>query len=91
MLDHEASQAIRPILKKYIDMGYSVRDIHNILSGAVTDTCLEEILELRYKTPVEATDKTDKVEYDFCPHCRGRFTFNKPVDNKCPWCMKEII
>ena len=26
------------------------------------------------------------VEYDYCPECRSRFSFSKPVRDKCPWC-----
>lgn len=26
------------------------------------------------------------VEYDYCPECLGRFSFNKPTEGKCPWC-----
>jgi len=30
------------------------------------------------------------VEYDYCPECRGRFSFNKPVNGVCPWCGHHL-
>jgi len=40
------------------------------------------------KKEPEANKPTD---YDYCPHCRGRFSFNKPGDDfLCPFCKKDI-
>lgn len=25
-------------------------------------------------------------DWEFCPKCRGRFSFRKPVNGKCCWC-----
>jgi hypothetical protein len=44
-LDYEAAMMLRPLFKKYIDMGFKIRDIQYIVTGAVTDTALIELLE----------------------------------------------
>ena len=37
------------------------------------------------KPPVQVAGLAS--DYEFCPHCRGRFSFRKPdKDSKCPWC-----
>jgi rRNA maturation endonuclease Nob1 len=25
-------------------------------------------------------------DYNYCPQCRGSFSFSKPINDKCPWC-----
>ena len=40
-LHAEVSNAIVPIIKKYSDMGYSVRDIQYVVQGAGFDACLD--------------------------------------------------
>ena len=29
-------------------------------------------------------------KYESCPHCRASFSFNPPMENKCPWCFKAL-
>ena len=36
-------------------------------------------------------DGCSAVEYDYCPECRGRFSFNKPVNGVCPWCGYQLL
>lgn len=31
-----------------------------------------------------------KVEYDYCCHCYGRFSFQKPLGHVCCWCGKDM-
>jgi len=44
-LDAEIQHVMTPIIKKYFDKGYSVRDIEYILHGTVTCVCLDKIMD----------------------------------------------
>lgn len=44
-LDRMAADAVRPLFKAYIALGYSVRQISHIISGAVRDVETECVLE----------------------------------------------
>lgn len=43
-LDREFSKVVRPIFKKYLDMGYSPREISHILYGIALDEELDAVL-----------------------------------------------
>lgn len=30
-------------------------------------------------------------DFEYCPNCRGRFTFVKPKNNKCPFCNQIFL
>lgn len=36
--------------------------------------------------PRPAPSDRAAVDYDFCPKCRGWFSFRKAVSGVCPWC-----
>ena len=38
-----------------------------------------------------AVDKPTADAYEFCPHCRGRFSFAKHKNGICPFCQKPIV
>ena len=40
---------------------------------------------------LEEEKKEEEPTYDHCPHCKGRFSFNKPKDNICCWCDEPLI
>jgi hypothetical protein len=50
-LSCEVDRAIRPIAEKYADMGFSIRDIDNIMTSEVCSVCLDVILEVPRTTP----------------------------------------
>ena len=46
-LDYEISQAIRPIMERYISEGYSIRDVISIAQEVVWGVGLEFLLTLK--------------------------------------------
>ena len=43
-LDQEVSAVLRPIIEKYIALGYSVRDIQSIIESTVVCACLDKLI-----------------------------------------------
>jgi hypothetical protein len=59
-LDLEAGNLLRPLFRKYIEMGFPIREIEYIIERAVLDTSNIEILDWgikAYKAKKEATKK----------------------------------
>lgn len=48
-LDNEMSSLIKPVVKRYIEMGYSTREIENIIITGVTMVAVEERLHSQVK------------------------------------------
>ena len=42
------------------------------------------------KEEVEVKTSPNDVEWDYCPHCYGRFAFATPDEGKCPHCGKIL-
>jgi hypothetical protein len=59
-LDLEASRVIAPLFKKYIQLGFSIREIEYVIDKTVIDVSCLEIIELgvkKYKAKKEENKK----------------------------------
>ena len=47
---------------------------------------------VRAKRPVQqAKESIMPADYEYCPHCRGSFSFAKLGSNfRCKWCKKDV-
>ena len=68
---------------------------HCILYQLVEVTALnskERRKTVRAKRPAQqAKDAIKPADYEYCPHCKGSFSFAKLGSNfKCKWCKKDV-
>lgn len=79
-LSCEVDRAIRPIAEKYADMGFSIRDIDNIMTSEVCSVCLRIILGEPRTTPkCCCTTVCDCQDFD-----KGLVSTECPVHNDFP-------
>jgi hypothetical protein len=80
------------LIEKIIEIARSrvVNDRTYLIEYGVNSILKEAIHESKNVKGEAPFSCSSPVEYDSCPSCRGRFSFNKPLDGKCPWCYNVL-
>ena len=49
----------------------------------------DDVFEVILDREIEKLNKSPLI-YDYCPHCTGSFSFNKPKDGRCSFCCQLL-